>query len=116
MRALLSSFPSGVFDMSESTTQNGSRPKTPRARKASAKKAAAAAPVKPSVPPQTEVIAVHLDVAERRNMIALAAYYRAERRRFASGHELEDWLSAEREIDALLSARLTTPEAEARRA
>jgi hypothetical protein len=32
-------------------------------------------------------------------MIAKAAYFRAERRNFQSGHELEDWLAAEREVD-----------------
>lgn len=40
---------------------------------------------------------------EREHMIREAAYYRAERRGFASGLELEDWLEAEREIDAQLS-------------
>jgi hypothetical protein len=40
----------------------------------------------------------------RRAMIAEAAYLRAEQRGFASGYELEDWLLAEREVDALLSA------------
>ncbi|HYE37672.1 DUF2934 domain-containing protein [Methylocaldum sp.] len=30
--------------------------------------------------------------------IAEAAYYRAERRGFAPGYEVEDWLEAEREI------------------
>jgi hypothetical protein len=39
----------------------------------------------------------------RRAMIAEAAYYRAERRAFAPGHEIEDWLQAEREIDAELA-------------
>jgi len=39
----------------------------------------------------------------RRGMIAEAAYLRAERRGFAPGSEVEDWLAAEREIDALLS-------------
>ena len=29
----------------------------------------------------------------------MAAYYRAERRGFAPGHEVEDWLAAEAEID-----------------
>ena len=38
-------------------------------------------------------------------MIALAAYYRAERRGFAPGGELEDWLAAESEIDAQLARR-----------
>jgi hypothetical protein len=40
----------------------------------------------------------------RRAMIAEAAYLRAEQRGFASGYELEDWLLAECEVDALLSA------------
>jgi hypothetical protein len=38
----------------------------------------------------------------RRGMIAEAAYLRAERRGFTPGSEVEDWLAAEREIDALL--------------
>jgi hypothetical protein len=42
---------------------------------------------------------------ERRRMIADAAYRRAERAGFA-GDPLADWLTAEREIDAALEARL----------
>jgi hypothetical protein len=38
----------------------------------------------------------------RRGLIAESAYLRAERRGFAPGHETEDWLAAELEIDALL--------------
>ncbi|MGH8137340.1 MAG: DUF2934 domain-containing protein [Steroidobacteraceae bacterium] len=41
----------------------------------------------------------------RRGMIAEAAYLRAERRSFAPGHEEEDWVAAEAEVDALLKAR-----------
>lgn len=37
-------------------------------------------------------------------MIAEAAYLRAERRGFSAGGEEEDWLAAEKEVDALLSA------------
>ena len=33
-------------------------------------------------------------------MIAVAAYYLAERRAFEPGHEIEDWLEAEKQIDA----------------
>jgi Protein of unknown function (DUF2934) len=40
----------------------------------------------------------------RRAMVAQAAYLRAERRGFASGGEVEDWLAAEAEVDALLRA------------
>ena len=35
---------------------------------------------------------------ERRDRIATAAYFRAERRGFEPGHELEDWLDAECEV------------------
>ena len=35
---------------------------------------------------------------EFRRMIENAAYLRAERRGFAAGHELEDWLEAEAEV------------------
>jgi hypothetical protein len=47
-----------------------------------------------------------ITVAEdvRRAMIAQAAYLRAERRAFAPGGEVEDWLAAEAEVDALLKA------------
>ena len=38
---------------------------------------------------------------ELRGMIAMAAYYRAVDRHFAPGHELDDWLAAERQINAL---------------
>ena len=42
--------------------------------------------------------------AERREMISVAAYYRAERRGFAPGGADQDWLAAEAEIDRLLAA------------
>ncbi|MBK1645699.1 hypothetical protein CKO25_13780 [Thiocapsa imhoffii] len=35
-------------------------------------------------------------------MVHEAAYYRAEKRGFTPGHEVEDWAAAEREIDDLL--------------
>jgi Protein of unknown function (DUF2934) len=37
-------------------------------------------------------------IVPRRTLIAEAAYYRAERRGFAPGHELDDWLEAEAEL------------------
>lgn len=37
--------------------------------------------------------------AARQQRIAEAAYYRAQRRGFAAGSEMEDWLAAESEID-----------------
>jgi hypothetical protein len=38
---------------------------------------------------------------QRRELIATAAYYLAERRNFEPGHEAEDWLAAERQIGSL---------------
>jgi hypothetical protein len=38
----------------------------------------------------------------RQALIAEAAYLRAERRGFAAGHELEDWLAGEAEVDQRL--------------
>jgi hypothetical protein len=39
----------------------------------------------------------------RRALIAEAAYFRAKRRGFEPGHELEDWLAAELDIERALS-------------
>lgn len=36
--------------------------------------------------------------AERRDMIATAAYFLAERRGFEPGHEVDDWLTAELQV------------------
>jgi len=39
---------------------------------------------------------------ERQRWIATAAYHRAEKRGFAPGYEVQDWLDAEAEIDELI--------------
>lgn len=39
---------------------------------------------------------------QRRNYVEIAAYYIAERRGFAPGDPLQDWIAAEAEIDRLL--------------
>ena len=41
------------------------------------------------------------DGADRYQMIATAAYYRAEHRGFSGGNPVDDWLAAEAEIDQL---------------
>jgi hypothetical protein len=38
------------------------------------------------------------------SLIAERAYFRAERRGFVPGRELDDWLAAEREVTQLLAA------------
>ena len=45
-----------------------------------------------------------IDAEKRHALIAEAAYLRAERRGFAPGHEEDDWLAAETEIDLALTA------------
>jgi len=39
---------------------------------------------------------------QRQSMIQTAAYLRAEKRGFQGGHPVQDWVDAEREIDATL--------------
>lgn len=70
----------------------------------------AAAPATPKEP--TEVTATHLERREipsfsesREARIAEAAYWRAERRGFVAGQELDDWLAAEREVDEDIATR-----------
>jgi hypothetical protein len=75
---------------------------------------ATARPAKPATKPTTTKAATatpaRTQVSEdtRRGMIAEAAYLRAERRGFAPGGEHEDWMAAEREVDALLNANTGT--------
>jgi hypothetical protein len=60
---------------------------------------AAPAPARksPTAPPPAKLAG-----EARRALIAEAAYLRAERRGFIPGHETDDWLAAEIEVDALL--------------
>jgi hypothetical protein len=87
---------------------NTSKSKTGRARKA-----AAANSVSPSIVPVTGAIEVHpVDNSSQRAVpyyhedrhasMAEAAYFRSEHRGFTPGHELEDWLAAEEEVDQRL--------------
>jgi hypothetical protein len=43
-----------------------------------------------------------IDSNSRHQMIEIAAYHRAELRGFQGGSELEDWLTAEAQVDAQL--------------
>lgn len=48
----------------------------------------------------TDLAAATPDPVTRNEMVSRAAYFRAERRGFAEGSALQDWLEAEAEIDA----------------
>ena len=43
-----------------------------------------------------------VDPDQHRYYVEVAAYYIAERRGFMGGHEAEDWIAAEMEIDRML--------------
>ncbi len=47
-------------------------------------------------------VSTEVSEEERRHLIAESAYFRAERRSFVPGYELEDWLAAEIEIEKRL--------------
>ncbi len=71
---------------------------------ASVKKETPSAGTKRASAPRSQVDTKSTVTAEeRQRMIAEAAYLRAERRGFVGGDPAEDWLSAEAEIDQILS-------------
>lgn len=92
----------------------------PRPRKTAAKTAAKkVAPAKAAAakrPPKAAPSAP----ADRESLVRMAAYLRAERRGFAPGYEIEDWLAAEAEVnerqDAKPAARPRKPAARKPRA
>jgi hypothetical protein len=43
-----------------------------------------------------------IDACVRHELIARAAYFRAQQRGFETGHEQQDWYAAEAEVDAAL--------------
>lgn len=53
---------------------------------------------------------LHESISSREQMIAEAAYFRAERRGFEGGDPLADWLEAEAEITARLGASIEARE------
>ncbi len=75
--------------------------KSPAKPKVAKPKVAKPKVARPKAPELTDV-ATSLTPAERLRMIEQAAFFRAERRGFAPGHEFEDWLAAEAEIAALV--------------
>jgi hypothetical protein len=81
----------------KSTSAAASKTASLKAASASTAKAAPKQATPPAMKPA-------LGVNEVEQMIATAAYYRAEKRSFEVGYELEDWLMAEKEISQLLSA------------
>jgi hypothetical protein len=69
--------------------------------KVAAKPAAKPAAAKPQKPGSKKPANIPLE--KRKHYIEMAAYYIAERRGFAPGNLLDDWVQAEAEIDRLLA-------------
>jgi hypothetical protein len=69
------------------------------------------APRKPGVKKAVETTPFiqFVDPRKRAALIAEAAYFRAEKRGFVPGHEKEDWLAAESEVDARLLKPKSAP-------
>ena len=51
------------------------------------------------VPESDQTVSTSIDPDVRRQLVAAEAYFLAERRGFAAGHELEDWVAAEAAVD-----------------
>ncbi len=90
---------------SQRSTQPPTTEQATEKRSARKRENQAAAPVAAATAPA--VTEVEISPEARRGMIAEAAYLRAERRGFVPGYELEDWISAESEVDSLLAAEHT---------
>lgn len=88
-----------VKDSLETQSAAAKKPRAPR--KTPTKKTAVS---KPAVATELQVVAATLDSTPRDvgTMIATAAYYLAAARNFEPGHELDDWLAAERVVHAQL--------------
>jgi hypothetical protein len=51
---------------------------------------------------QSALRSTRIDPDVRRQLVAAEAYFRAERRGFAAGNELDDWVAAEMAVDTRL--------------
>lgn len=93
--------------MSKSTTTHAPTQGKPGPQHAQPTRTTASAKVatrKRSAAPKTA--SAKIVPEQRRQLIAQAAYFIAERRGFAPGNEIEDWLQAEAEIEACIKAAL----------
>jgi Protein of unknown function (DUF2934) len=90
-------------------------PTQPRTGSGRTKKTGAPAAQQSSSDTQSNDVGVTATQLERREIpsfsesrearIAEAAYWRAERRGFGAGQELDDWLAAEKEVDEDIATR-----------
>jgi hypothetical protein len=93
----------------EETRKPARKPRAPATTRPAAKVAAPAkaAVRKKAVKPSPPVMGA--SPVEREQRIRMAAYFRAQRRGFAPGHDWEDWLAAEAEVTALEAPAAVLP-------
>jgi len=86
------------------TLQEANMP-APRSKKLAPAPAGGKAAARPRKTASRAAHAPKVTPDERQQMIAFAAYLRAERRGFTPGDEMLDWLEAEAEVDTRLDGR-----------
>jgi len=87
---------------STSTTSKKAKKKTKKtAKKVSKAVKKTAARKKPAAKAKRKTATA--STAVRQRMIEEAAYFHAQQRNFATGHEMNDWLMAEIEVDKIIN-------------
>lgn len=89
-----------IKEASKKSTTKKTATKKAATRKQAKKKTTTSSKSKKSSPS-----AININAEERWRMIATTAYLKAEARNFAPGHETDDWLEAENEVDALIKGK-----------
>jgi hypothetical protein len=87
--------------MSATRSETGTkRPAKPRSTTAKPRAATTTTPRKRA----SSIADISVSAEERQRMIREAAYYRAQRRGFAPGDAMADWLAAEAEVDCAIKS------------
>ena len=68
------------------------------------KKAAAKKTIPAKVPASATATRLAVSVEQRHNYIEVAAFYVAQRRGFSPGNPIDDWATAEQEVDRLIDS------------
>ena len=87
-------------DRTNRTVIEASRAPAERAKSRKGKRSRGAQPPMNSVVTRSSA---YVEPQEREAMIAESAYFRSAHRGFEPGHEVDDWLASEAEIDAALA-------------
>ena len=80
--------------------------KAAKAKKTPAKKVAKKTTKKATKTSGTDASLLKIAPEERWEMIAVAAYHKAEKRGFTAGGDMQDWDEAEKEVDKLIYGRV----------